>query len=80
MKALGIFLTFMLIFILGFFAVGFADSITEPTAGTDAANQYDNLTQAVTISSDGLYATLLILTAAMVISALLFMSSMLKRR
>lgn len=80
MKALGIFLTFILIFILGFYAVGFADSIEEPTAGTDAANQYNNLTQAVTISSDGLYATLLILTAAMVIAALMFLAASVKRR
>lgn len=79
MKALGIFLAFMLMLIMGFFAVGFTDTVAQPTAGTAAANQYNNLTQAVTISSNGLYAVLLVLIAAMVISAVLFLGSSLTK-
>ena len=76
MKALGIFLAFMLMLILGFFAVGFTDSVTPPTAGTTAGNQYANLTQAMTISNTGLYAVMLILIMAMVFASLLFICSM----
>jgi len=80
MKAMGIFLSFILIMILAFYAIGFSDSVVEPTPGTDAANQYDNLSTAVTISNSGLYAVMLILIAAMVFSAILFMAAVLKKR
>ena len=80
MKALGIFLSFILIMILAFFTIGFTDSVPTPTAGTDAANQSDDLSQAVNISNSGLYATMLILIAAMVFSALLFMASIVTKR
>jgi len=56
MKALGIFLSFILIMILAFFTIGFTDSVPTPTAGTDAANQSEDLSQAVNISNSGLYA------------------------
>ena len=80
MKAMGIFLAFMLMFILGIFAVGFTSGITEPTAGTTAGNQYANLTKVISISNSGLYAVLLILIAAMLISAVLYLGSSITRK
>lgn len=80
MQTMKIFLAFILIMILGFFAVGFSSSVTPPTAGTDAANQYANLTQAVGIANNGTYAVLLILILAMVFSGVVFLMSSLKTR
>lgn len=79
MKAIGIFMSFVFIMVIGFFLVGFTDSVQAPVSG-EALNQYNNLTQAVTISSSGLYATMIILVAAMVFAAVLFMMTSLKKR
>jgi len=77
---MGIFLAFVLVTIIGFFAVGFMSSVTEPTAGTQAAYQYDNLTKAVEISNTGMYSLMLILAMAMAISAILFLIFTIKKR
>lgn len=78
-QTLGIFMAFITIFIIGFFAVGFAGSVNAPTNATALA-QYNNLTNATTIASTGLNGTMLILIAAMAISAMFFFASMLKKR
>ena len=79
MKGLGIFLSFVFIMLIGFFLIGFTDSVAAPTSGA-ALNQYNNLTQATTIASSGLYGTMLILIAAMCFTAVMFMMSSMKRR
>lgn len=70
---------FFAIFLIAFFAIGFADSISEPTDATALA-QYNNLSQVTEISATGINAVLLILIVAMVIGAALFLMSSLKRR
>lgn len=77
---MGIFLAFVLVMIIGFFAVGFTSSIQEPTAGTQAAYQYDNLSQAIEISNTGMYALMLVLAMAMALSAILFLIFMVRKR
>ncbi len=79
MKALGIFMGFVFIMVIGFFLVGFTNSVTVPTEGA-ALNQYNNLTQAVTISNTGIYATMIILIASMAFTAVIFMMNSVKRR
>ncbi len=79
MKAIGIFMGFVFIMVIGYFLVGFTDSVAEPTEGA-ALNQYNNLNQAVTVSNAGIYTTMIILIAAMVFTAVLFMMNAVKRR
>lgn len=78
-KTMGIFMAFIAMMIIGFFAVGFADSVTAPTDATALA-QYNNLTQATDISSSGLNATMLVVAGAMVFSALILFIGMIKRK
>jgi hypothetical protein len=81
MKALGIFLAILTMMILGFFAVGFTDSVVPPATNTTAGAQYANMTKAIDITSTGVHGTLLILVAAMALTAMLFMyQSLTKRR
>lgn len=80
MKAIQVFMAFMLMMIIGFFAIGFSDSVPTPTAGTAAYNQSQNLSKVVDLADTGINATMLILIAAMVFFAVIFMASALKRR
>ena len=80
MKALKIFMSFVLIMIIGFFAIGFSDTVQEPAVGTAAYNQSVNLSKVVSISDTGIYSVMLILIVAMVIAAMVFLASNLKRR
>lgn len=74
---LGIFLTFIFIFIIAFFAIGFTDSIGEPTNATALA-QYNNLSQVTEISSVGIQSTLLLIILALVFSAVFFLINVVK--
>lgn len=78
-KTLSIFMAFITIFIIGFFTIGFAGSVNAPTNATALA-QYNNLSDATEISATGLNATMIVIIAAMVLSAVMFFASMLKRR
>jgi len=78
MNAMKIFLAFIAIMVLGFFAVGFTDTVQAPTNATALA-QYNNLTQATGLASDGLSAVMLILIMSMVLAALFFMIKLVKR-
>lgn len=80
MKAMGIFISLMAVMVIGYFAVGFADSVEEPTAGTAAANQYANLTQATDVASAGLQGTMLLLVGAMALAAAGFFYHSIKSR
>jgi len=60
--------------------VGFTSTIVEPANNTTAGNQYQNLSETVEIAETGMNATLLILIAAMAITACLFMIGMVKKR
>ena len=80
MKALKIFMAFILMMLIGFFAIGFSDTVATPTAGTAAYNQSQNLSKVVDIADTGIFSTMLILVIAMVLVAVLFMVSMMKRR
>jgi len=75
---LSIFLMFIFIMIIAFFAIGFADSIGEPTDATALA-QYNNLSQVTEISNTGIQSTMLLLIIALVISAMFFVSKMVKK-
>ncbi len=76
---MSIFIAFIAIFIIAFFAIGFAGSVEAPTDATALA-QYNNLTEAVEISSTGLNAVMLLLVLAMVISAMILLYGATKRR
>ena len=78
MKGLGIFLSFVFIMLIGFFLIGFTDSVAAPTSGA-ALTQYNNMSQAVSIANTGLNATMLILIAAMCFTAVLFMMTALSK-
>ncbi len=78
-KTMSIFIAFIAIFIIGFFAIGFAGSVEAPTDATALA-QYNNLTEAVEISSTGLNAVMLLLILAMVISAMILLYGATKHR
>lgn len=78
-KTMSIFMAFIAIFIIGFFAIGFAGSVEAPTNATALA-QYNNLSEAVGISSTGLNAVMLLLILAMVISAMMILYGSVKHR
>lgn len=78
-QTLSLFMAFITIFIIGFFAIGFAGSVTAPTNATALA-QYNNLTDAVEIANTGLNGTMIIIIAAMALSAVLFFASMLRKK
>ena len=80
MKALKIFMAFILMMLIGFFAIGFSDTVATPAVGTAAYNQSVNLSEVVSLSDTGIYSTMLILIVAMVLAAMIFMASMIKRR
>jgi len=79
MNTMKIFLAFILILVLGFFAVGFSSSIAAPDPATTAGQQYTNLSVATGIAGSGMTAVMLILILAMVISALFFVVKMVKK-
>lgn len=74
---MSIFLMFIFMIIIAFFAIGFMDSIGEPTDATALA-QYNNLSQVTDISSAGIEGTILLLIIALVISAMYFVSKAVK--
>lgn len=78
-QVLSLFVAFITIMLIGFFAVGFADSVDAPTNATALA-QYNNLSDATEISGVGVYSAMLLIAITMVISAMFLFASTLKRR
>lgn len=78
-QTLSLFMAFITIFIIAFFAIGFAGSVDAPTDATALA-QYNNLSEAVEVSSTGLNAVMLLLILAMVISAMILLYASTKHR
>ena len=76
---MGIFFSMILIMIIGFFAIGFSDSVSAPAAGP-ALDQYNNMSTATTLAGNGVWATMIILVAAMLFAAIIYMASTLKKR
>ena len=76
---LKLFISFMAILVIAFFAIGFTSTVQAPTNQT-ALNQYNNLTQATAIAGTGLNATVILLMAAMVFSALAVFYYSIKRK
>ncbi len=79
MNTMKIFLAFVLILVIGFFAVGFSSSIAAPDPTTAAGQQYTNLSVATGIAGGGMTAVMLILLLAMIISGLFFLAKMVKK-
>jgi len=68
-KTMNMFIAFVAIFVIAFFAVGFASTVQAPTNATALA-QYNNLTNTTDIANTGVNATLLLLIIGMVIAAI----------
>ena len=68
-KTMNLFIVFVAILVIAFFAIGFSATITAPSNTTAAGQQYENLTQAVEISNTGLTAALLLVIIGMVLAA-----------
>ncbi len=79
MKGMGIFFSMIMIMVIGFFAIGFSDSVAAPAPGA-ALNQYNNLSTATTLAGNGMWATMIILVAAMLFAAIIYMAGTLKKR
>lgn len=79
MKSLDIFISFIAIMIIAFFAIGFVDSIATPSSGA-GLNQYNNLSQATDIAGTGINAVMLMLVLAMVIAAVVFLISFVRKK
>lgn len=78
-KTMGIFIAFIAIFVIGFFAIGFAGSVDAPTDATALA-QYNNLSEVTSIAATGLNSVMLLLIVSMVISAVFVLYAATKRR
>lgn len=77
-KTMNMFIAFVAIFVIAFFAIGFTSQVQAPTNSTALA-QYNNLTEVTDIANTGVNATLLILIVAMVVSAIVGMMALKKR-
>ena len=73
MKAMGIFISFIAILIIGFYAIGFSDTIVAPANTTAAGQQYENLSTATQLAQNGIQGSMLLIIAAMLLSAAGFM-------
>lgn len=80
MNAMKIFMAFVLMLIIGFFAVGFTSSVQEPDDNTTAGQQYNNLSKVTKIAAVGIDATTLVLVGAMLFAALFFMATAIRRK
>lgn len=78
-KTMSMFIAFIAIMIIAFFAIGFTSTVQAPTNATQLA-QYNNLTNATEIASSGVTATMLLLILAMVMTAIVALITILKRR
>lgn len=78
MNILKLFFALIAIMILGFFAIGFADSVQPPTNATALA-QYNNLSHATGLATTGVNATMLLLIAAMVIAGIFLLIKAVKK-
>jgi hypothetical protein len=79
MNTMNIFLSFILILVLGFFAIGFSSSIVAPDPATTAGQQYTNLSVATGIATGGMTAVMLILVLVLPLSAMFFIVKHVKR-
>lgn len=80
MKFAGVFIIFIMMMILAYFAVGVSSSVAAPNSTTAAGQQYDNLSKAVSIANTGMYGTFLIVMGIMVFSALGVLIFSIKKR
>ena len=80
MKAMGLFISFIAIMIIAFFAIGFSATITPPSNTTAAGQQYENLSKAVSLADTGLQGFYLLIIAAMVLTAAMFMYGSMRKR
>ncbi len=69
-KAVNLFLAFVFILIIAFYAVGFTSTIVAPANNTTAGMQYANLSETVAIADTGINAGLLLIVVAFVLGAL----------
>jgi len=74
-----LFIMFIGIMIIAFFAIGFSSTVTAPAANTSAGQQYTNLSTAVGLAGNGMTAVMLIIIFAMVLSAAFFIIKMVKK-
>jgi len=78
-KTVNLFLGFVFILIIAFYAVGFTSTISTPDNTTAAGQQYDNLSITVSIADTGINAGLLLIVVAFVLSAVYLISYATKR-
>lgn len=78
-KTLNLFIGFVAIMIIAFFAIGFTSQVQAPTNATALA-QYNNLTNATGIAATGLDATMIIIVAAMLFSGSVGAMAMMRKR
>jgi len=69
-KTINMFIAFVAIMIIAFFAIGFTSTVQAPTNATELA-QYNNLSKTVDIADTGINSTLLLIIIGMVFSAIL---------
>ena len=68
-KSINLFLAFVFILIIAFYAVGFTSTISAPNNTTSAGQQYENLSHTVAIADTGINAGLLLIIVAFVLAA-----------
>lgn len=69
-KSVNLFLAFVFILLIAFFAVGFTSTVTAPNNTTTAGQQYENLSQTVSIADTGINAGILLIVIAFVLAAI----------
>lgn len=78
-KTINMFIAFVAIMVIAFFAIGFVSTVTPPTNATELA-QYNNLSNATDIASTGVTSTMILIVLGMVISAIVMTMAIVKKR
>lgn len=73
-KFIGLMLTFFMMLVIAFFAIGYSSTVVAPDNSTAAGKQYENLSTATEISFTGINAVLLLFIIGIVVTAIILLA------
>lgn len=77
-KFIGLMLTFFMMLVIAFFAIGYSSTVDAPDNSTAAGQQYENLTKTTDITFTGINAVLLLFIIGIVITAIILLAKAVK--
>jgi len=77
-KFIGLILSFFIILIIAFFAIGYTSTVVAPDPATAAGQQYTNLSDTASITFTGINGVLLLFIVGIVITAIILIAKAVK--